>query len=182
MAALALTLVVGAGSLAACGSDDEDTSSSSSPSTATSTTAAGGGSSDVEKAKAFLAKNAAGTNTAPLPDAAPAVEPNKSIWYLSCGEAAGGCSWGTTGAKAAVGALKQYGWKLTVFDTKLDPSRFAQGIKQATVAKADAIILGAVDCGGIKPQIQAARKAGIEIIGLQTFDCGDPSQGGGKNL
>jgi ribose transport system substrate-binding protein len=181
MAALALTLVLSAGTLAACG-DDDDSGTSAAPATGTATTTDGGGNSDVEKAKAFLAEHASGEAARPLPDAAPDVTPDKNIWYISCGEAAGGCSWGTTGAKAAVGLLKQYGWKLTVFDTKLDPSRFAQGIQQATVAKADAIILGSVDCGGIKPQLQAARKAGIEIIGMQAFDCSDPSQGGGEDV
>jgi ribose transport system substrate-binding protein len=180
VATAALLVVAASGTLAACGSDSDSGSSSSSSTSASSTS--GGASADVKKAQEYLDQHATGKNTTPLPDSAPAVAENKSIWYISCGEAAGGCSWGTTGAKNAVGMLKQYGWKLTVFDAKLDPSRYAQGIQQATVAKADAIILGAVDCGGIKPQLQAAKKAGIAIIGLQSFDCGDETQGGSGDV
>jgi ribose transport system substrate-binding protein len=167
------------GLLSACGSDDSGGGGSTDGGGGAATSAA---SKDVQTAKAFLAKVASGKSATPLPDSAPTPKQGVSVWFISCGEAASGCNWATKGVSAGVDMLKKYGWTFHLFDAKLDPSRYGQGIQQAIVAKADVIILGAIDCGGVKPQLQAAKKAGIVTIGLQAFDCGDETQGGTSDV
>ncbi len=175
----AAVLATTALAVTACGSSS---SSSSSSTSASSSSASSGASSEVSEASAFLEKEDSGKGTGPLPTSSPPVSKGKDIWFISCGEAAGGCAWTADGVKDAVALLKPYGWTLTVFDTKLEPSRWALGVEQAIVAHASAIVLGSIDCGGIKPQLEKAKAAGIPVIGDQAFDCNDPVEGGGASL
>jgi ribose transport system substrate-binding protein len=142
----------------------------------------GGGSSSsssvVAEAQAALAKNREGTDRA-MPSSAPKPQAGKNVWVISCAQAAEGCSQPSAGAKAAGETL---GWKITVFDGKGSPDVFAQGIRAAISDKADAIILGAVDCIAAKSALEEAHQAGVKIYGLFAMDCDDPLAGGGKPL
>lgn len=166
--------------LAACGDNKNDNTSGG----ATAAPDKAGGQSankDVAAAEKFLSEHTSGKG-GELPTATVKPAQGKNIWMISCGEAASGCAAETKGVRAAVGALKSEGWKFTLFDTKLDPSRFGQGVSQAVVAGADGIVLGSVDCATVKPQLQQARKKGIAVVGLMAYDCDDPTQGGGQAL
>jgi len=128
----------------------------------------------VAEAKAALAKNREGTDRA-LPKSAPKPQAGKNVWVISCTQAAEGCSQPAAGAKEAGESI---GWKMTVFDGKGSPEGFAGGIRSAIAAKADAIILDAVDCVAVKSALQEAREAGVKIYGIFSMDCDDPFVGG----
>ena len=63
----------------------------------------------------------------------------KNVWIISPGMIGESSSIPVNAAKEAGTAV---GWKMTVFDGKLDPSSYSAGIRQAIAAKADGIILG----------------------------------------
>ena len=173
-----LVAVVGCG-----GSDDDGTSSSvESPEPAESVTteapgdAATPGSGDSALADAVAATEANYLGTFREPSGgAPAPAEAATVWLISCGEAAEGCAQPGVGAKQAADEL---GWDLTVFDGRLDPARWAQGVDQAIAAQADAIVLASIDCVAVRAPLQRAKDAGIKIYGLYAFDCDDPSVGG----
>src|SRR5207244_3512101 len=48
---------------------------------------------------------------------------------------------------------------------------WVDGIRQAIAAKADGIILWAVDCAPVKAPLQDAKKAGIPVVGWEAIDC-----------
>src|SRR5580658_279464 len=83
-----------------------------------------------------------GTDRA-LPASAPKPQPGKVVWIISPGQIGESASIPTNAAKEAGEAV---GWKMTLFDGQLDPSRFVAGVRQAIAAKADGIILDAIDC------------------------------------
>jgi len=147
---------------AACG-DSADSSSGSPTSSAV-----------LAEAETALAKNREGTDRA-LPKSAPKPQAGKNVWVISCTQAAEGCSRPAAGAKEAGESI---GWKMTVFDGKGSPDVFASGIRSAIAAKADAIILDAVDCVAVKSALQEARQAGVKIYGIFSMDCDDPFVGG----
>jgi ribose transport system substrate-binding protein len=128
----------------------------------------------VAEAQVALATNREGTDRA-LPASAPKPQAGKNVWVISCTQAAEGCSQPAAGAKEAGETI---GWKMTVFDGKGSPDVFASGIRSAIAAKADAIILDAVDCVAAKSALQEARQAGVNIYGIFSMDCDDPFVGG----
>jgi ribose transport system substrate-binding protein len=168
VAAIAAVLAAG------CGDSNDDGGGAA---TAAGTASSSGG-GIVAEAKANVAKNYAGTDRA-LPTSAPAPPRGKSVWIIECSANAEGCSAPAAGAAEAAKAL---GWTTKVVDGKLDPAAYNAAVRDATAAKADAIVLASVDCGLTKASLQAAKKAGIKIAGLYGLDCDDRYAGGGQKL
>lgn len=110
-----------------------------------------------------------------MPTSGPKAQAGKNVWVISCGQASEGCQIPGDAAKEAGEAI---GWKMTVFDAKLDPSQFSTGIRQAVAAKADGIILDVIDCALTQQALQEAKAAGVKLIGMHSLDCDDPSVGG----
>jgi len=83
-----------------------------------------------------------------------------------------GCSRPVAGAVAAAQAL---GWKTKVFDGQFGADdAYDTGIRQAVAAKATAILLIGIDCNTAKAGLEAAKSAGIPVLGANSFDCNDP--------
>jgi ribose transport system substrate-binding protein len=165
---LGLLLVLMLGIAAGCGDDEGDSGSSGGAATGD---AAGG--SYLAEAKAELAKYEKGTYTGP-PTEAPKAEPGKNVWLVSAGQAATVASMAIGGANDAA---KKLGWEPTVFDGKFDPSVWGNGIRQAIADKADGILLYLIDCNLVKGPLQQARKAGIEVVGVESLDCPETDPG-----
>jgi ribose transport system substrate-binding protein len=70
------------------------------------------------------------------------------------------------------------GWDVTIFDGKLDPAEFSNGIRSAIAADADGIVLGAIDCEPTRTALREAEEAGIPTVAYLSIDCDDPSVGG----
>lgn len=102
-----------------------------------------------------------------------------NVWIISPGMVGESSSIPSKAAKAAGEAA---GWKMTIFDGKLDPSSYASGIRQAIAAKADGIIVGSIDCAGIKQALQEAKTAKIKTVGYFNYDCDDPNLGAGPKM
>lgn len=159
---------------AACGGGS--TATEAEPAGSTAPTASGGGGSDVvAEAKAAVEKNYQGTDRA-LPTSAPAPQPGKNIWIISCLQAGEGCAVPAAGAQEAGQAI---GWKMTVFDGKGSPDVYAKGIRSAVANKADGLILDVVDCVAAKGALEEAKAAGVKIFAHYSLDCDDPLLGSG---
>ena len=105
--------------------------------------------------------------------------PGKKVWIISPGMAGESSSIPVNAAKEA-GTVA--GWQMNIFDGKLDPSTYGTGIRQAIAAKADGIIVDAIDCAIIKQALREAKAAGIKTVGFYNYDCDDPNLGGGEPL
>ena len=143
--------------LAACGSNSSTT----------------GGSTSASEQKAYQARLDAwykGTYEEPK---GPTVVPpkNKTVWMVA---ASLGNDYATRAVAAAQEASGKLGWNVHVFDAKYDPTQMLTGIQQAVVAKADAIVLLAIDCPTVKNAVVQAKAANIPIIGIETKEC-DPA-------
>lgn len=92
----------------------------------------------------------------------------KNIWLI---EASLGTDFATRGVAAAHQAAGKLGWNVHVFDAKYDPTQMLTGVQQAVVAKADGIILLAIDCPTVKNALVQAKAAGIPVVGIETKDC-----------
>ncbi len=112
-----------------------------------------------------------GTDRTP-PTTAPKPPKGKNVWIISPGQVGESASIPTNAAKEAGELL---GWKMTIYDGKLDPSNFGTGIRQAIAAKADGIILDAIDCAWVKQPLVEARVAKVKIVAYYALDCNDPS-------
>ena len=106
--------------------------------------------------------------------------PGKSVWIISCGTAAAGCAFLSSGIQKVM--QDQLKWKVTVFDGKLTPATYTAGVDEALVAHADAIVLVAIDCSLVKPALIKAKAAHVPVVDAAGYDCSDPSQGGGPSL
>jgi ribose transport system substrate-binding protein len=106
------------------------------------------------------------------PTSAPKPDPGKVVWIISPGQIGESASIATTAAKEA-GEL--IGWKMTLYDSKLDPNNFSVGIRQAVAAKADGIILHAIDCAWVKQALAEARAAKVKVVAYYSLDCDDPA-------
>jgi ABC-type sugar transport system substrate-binding protein len=83
-------------------------------------------------------------------------------------------------AKEAAGVL---GWKATVFDGNFGiGDAYNNGIRQAIADHAQAIITIGVNCNQAKSGYQAAKAAGIAVVGADSYDCTDPQVHDGSNL
>jgi ribose transport system substrate-binding protein len=106
------------------------------------------------------------------PTTAPKPQPGKKVWIISPGQIGESASIPTNAAKAAGELL---GWKMTLYDAKLDIANFSAGIRQAIAAKADGIILHSIDCAIVKQPLLEARAAKVKILAYYALDCDDPS-------
>jgi ribose transport system substrate-binding protein len=113
----------------------------------------------------------AGTDRDP-PTTAAKVPRGKKVWIISPSQIGESASVATNAAKEA-GEL--VGWKMTLFDAKGDPAAFSSGIRQAIAAKADGIILHAIDCAWVKQALVEAQAAKVKVLAYYALDCDDPS-------
>jgi ribose transport system substrate-binding protein len=96
----------------------------------------------------------------------------KKVWIISPGQIGESASIPTTAAKEAGEAI---GWKMTIFDSKLDVANFSLGIRQAIAARADGVILHSIDCPLVKQALTEARAAKVKVLAYYSLDCDDPS-------
>ncbi len=113
----------------------------------------------------------AGTDREP-PTTATKPQRGKKVWIISPSQIGESASVATGAAKEA-GEL--VGWKMTLYDAKGDPANFSAGIRQAIAAKADGIILHAIDCAWVKQALVEARAAKVKTLAYYALDCDDPS-------
>lgn len=118
-----------------------------------------------------------GTWTAPPTEPNPAVA-GKKIMVISCGEANDNC---TDMGGGFTKAAKLLGWDLKLCDGKLDPTVAQACFRQAVSQKVDGIVNLAWDCPIVKAPLQQAVDAGIKVVGVHAFDCGEINPGE-KNL
>jgi ribose transport system substrate-binding protein len=171
---IALTAVVVsmfAGVMAGCGSGSTGTPVASAQPTP-------GMSGNVAAAKAAVAAALKGLDTSP-PVSGPRAVKGKNIWVVVCSETAAGCAQAGEAVKTAGTAI---GWHVTVADGKLDPNTESAQIRAAVAAKANAIVLVAVDCVSARGALQQARSAGVKIYGLAASDCNAKYSGTGAPL
>ncbi len=126
-------------------------------------------SADKDRYQATLEKLYEGTYTEPSAPVVTAPK-DKSVWLVSVGL---GIEYSARGTAAAKEVGERLGWDVHVFDAKFDPNQMLTGVQQAIVAKADGIVLSAIDCATVKNGIQQATDAGIPVIGIESKDC-DP--------
>lgn len=113
----------------------------------------------------------AGTDRDP-PTTAPKPQRGKKVWIISPSQIGESASVATGAAKEAGELL---GWKMTLFDAKGDPANFSAGIRQAIAAKADGVILHAIDCAWVKQALVEAQAAKVKTLAYYALDCDDPS-------
>jgi ribose transport system substrate-binding protein len=188
--AVAVAAITGAAVLTACSSGASSSAVSSSPaqspassaSSAAPAASASGASTAASATPTLLSLSPAqalaaaykGTFGAP-PATGPAAVSGKSVWVVSCGQAAYSCS---IPAGYAMQAVSKIGWTGHLCDGKLDPTTESTCVQQATAAGANAILLAGIDCSGLVGQLQTAKAAGLLIIDPLGFDCNDPHVGG----
>ena len=170
--ALAVAIVSMSMVVAACSSGG--TTGSSEAPTSSTTSAGNASAAAIDAAYAELVK---GSWTAPPTEASAGVA-GKSIMVISCGEANDNCTDMGSGVKAAAKIL---GWDVKLCDGKLDPTAAQACFRQAVSQKVDGIVNLAWDCPIVKAPLQQAVDAGIKVIGIHAFDCGEINPGE-KNL
>lgn len=109
------------------------------------------------------------------PTSGPKAVTGKSVWVVSCGQAAYSCSIPAGYAMDAVAAI---GWKGHLCDGQLDPSVETTCVQQAIAAGANGILLAGIDCSGLVSSLEAAKTAGVKVVSPLGFDCNDPHVGG----
>ncbi|MGR3377378.1 sugar ABC transporter substrate-binding protein [Salipiger abyssi] len=119
------------------------------------------------EAKAIVEQGYAGLYEAP-PETGPAAVTDKTIWYISCGQAFVLCA---QQAEGFAEAAEHLGWEISIQDGKATPSVASDIIRQAVAAKADGIAISAFDCPGIKSALLQARAEGIPVVSVQSIDC-----------
>ena len=142
--------------LAGCGSSSNDGGDS--------------GSVDAEgvaEAQAVVDQLYEGTYTVPGEQSQPAV-PGKKVWIISLAQTFADSAAVAEEAKNAAEAL---GWDVTVYDGQFDPNRAIDGMRQAVVDGADAIVDIYYDCAAVKSGLLAAREADVVTVGIETADC-----------
>jgi ribose transport system substrate-binding protein len=112
-----------------------------------------------------------GTEAGP-PTTSKKPQPGKKVWIISPGQVGESASIPTNAAKEAGEAV---GWKMTLYDSKLDVANFSLGIRQAIAAKADGIILHSIDCPLVKQALIEAHQAKVKVLAYYSLDCDDPS-------
>jgi len=150
--------------LAACGSSGSSSSSSES-------TPSGASAQVIADQKSLM--SAAGVGYKSPPTSGPKPETGKNIWVLSCSQSIPSCSYP---ASKTVEAAQALGWKTTLYDTKLDPARIAEGYRQAIASGANGIAEYSMDCSISKAGLLAAKQAHIPVVAAEAFeDCGGPN-------
>jgi ribose transport system substrate-binding protein len=118
----------------------------------------------------LLAQGYKGTFSAP-PSTGPAAVKGKNVWVISCGQAVASCS---VPSDAAMAAGTAAGWKMHLYDAKLNPANYTTGIDSAIADGAKGIINVVVDCDLARAPMLQAKAAGIMTVGIDSFDCNDP--------
>jgi ribose transport system substrate-binding protein len=178
MAAAAVALIAAIMLVAGC------SSSSSAPNAPSASTSASGSdagttTSGVPAAVTSLLDSGYKGTFQPPPASGPKAAEGKSVWVISCGQVEASCA---EIADAAMSAGKALGWNMTLFDGKLDPTLYSQGILQAIAAHASGIFTVAVDCSIATSPLKQAKAAGIATVGVSNFDCNDPLADTGPSL
>ena len=145
----------------ACSSSKTSSNSTSSGGGDTGTVAAQNPATALAKAEAATKVNFKGNYTNVSPESRPAAK-NKSVIIISASQASISSS---VPANGAAEAAKKLGWKVTIYDAKLEPSKYAPLVRQAVTAKPDGIILVAIDCQNVQQPLQQAKNAGIKVVG-----------------
>jgi ribose transport system substrate-binding protein len=92
-----------------------------------------------------------------------------SVIQVSCGEESPGCS---GFAKGMVEPAEAIGWNYRIIDGRLNVGEgWAKGIREAIVAKPDAIVLDGVNCPEELQPLKEAKAAGIAVLGMFGLDC-----------
>jgi ribose transport system substrate-binding protein len=115
-----------------------------------------------------------GSQTTP-PTTGPKAQKGKSIWVLSCGQAAAACAYW---ANSVVQAGQAIGWKVTLYDDKLIPANGNTGLEDAVAAHADGAIVLGNSCPQNEQGLKAAKAAHMPVVGIDEDDCDDPVFGG----
>ena len=120
------------------------------------------------------------STSVPPPAVGPKPTAGKNIWILSATQQV----YGLAQLSTEVGrAAKTLGWTSNVCDGQNNVGGgWANCVRQAVAARADAIVLESIDCGAVKAPLQEARNAGVAIASLTSFDCDDPTQGSSEAL
>ncbi|MEH3075602.1 MAG: substrate-binding domain-containing protein [Quadrisphaera sp.] len=126
---------------------------------------------------AAVAAGYEGLSTAP-PTSSPAVSPGHDLWVVSAFQQVSGLAKIASEAQSAATAI---GWRSTVCDGQNNPAQWSTCVRQATAAGADAILLAGVDCAPVSEALAEARRGGVKVTGVASFDCDDPTQGGGAS-
>lgn len=168
--ALTVTACGGSGSssTSAAGGSSVDSGSGSESGSASATL--------VRQAEAAVADNYKGTD-GPLSTKTTNPPKGKKIWVIACSMSAEGCA---APAEAAAEAAADLGWEAHLADGKLDPTVYNSLIRQAVAAGANGIILDVVDCALTKSSLEAARAAGVAIVGMYSLDCDEAAEKGAK--
>lgn len=115
----------------------------------------------------------------PPPTTGPKAVPGKDVWIISCGQAFAQCSRGSAAFKNAGTTL---GWDVTIVDSKANPAKANELIKQGVAAGVDGIAVYALDCPTIKGGLVAAKKADIPTVNFAGLDCDADAFDGGEPL
>lgn len=107
------------------------------------------------------------------PTTAPRAPRDYKVWVISCGEQVTYCAEGSKGLKEAGRSL---GWDVDVFDTKGNPASLGDGVSQAVAAGADAVIPWLIDCSSARGQLQAAKRKGVTLLGIESLDCSETDE------
>jgi ribose transport system substrate-binding protein len=172
----AMTLFAAAGLTLAAGCSSSASSSGTGAATPSGSASSGSASSDSVQTAARAALQAwiKGSQTAP-PSTGPTAQKGKSIWVLSCGQAATACAYW---ADSVVAAAKAIGWKVTLYDDKLVPTNGNTGLGDAVAAHASGAVVLGNDCPQNEQGLKAAKAAGMPVIGIDENDCNDSVFGG----
>jgi ribose transport system substrate-binding protein len=171
--------MVGALTIAACGSDDDgeattdgnEESATTDADEDTATTEADGatGSLDEFNAKVeALVSEASAEQTQVPPTEGPPLAEDVSVFIIPCAMVAQGCA---DSALAAEEAAEAAGWDVTFIDPAGDPTAMNNAVTQAVSQGADAIITTAIDGPTLAGPLAEAREAGIVSA---CFSCFDP--------
>ena len=170
-------IVLAAIAIAVACSSSKTSSNSSSSGGDTGTVAAQDSSVALAKAQAATQINFKGSNTNVSSTPRPAAK-GKSIIIISASQASISSQ---VPANGAAEAAKKLGWKVTIYDAQLNPSKYATLVRQAVTAKPDGIILVAIDCQNVQQPLQEAKNAGIKVVAIYAFDCNDAHAGGASS-
>lgn len=132
----------------------------------------------VAQAKETVQQGYEGLFEAP-PSEGPAAQTDKTVWYISCGQAFVLCAQQAEGFSESAEHL---GWDVSIQDGKATPSVASDLIRQAVAARVDAVAISAFDCPGIKSALLMAQSENIPVIAVQSIDCSDEVFGGEEPL
>jgi ribose transport system substrate-binding protein len=113
------------------------------------------------------------------PTSGPPVAKNKTVIFVSCGQASPGCA-GPPNEMAK--AAKIMGWRYSIVDGALDANNgWATAMRQAIAEKPDAIVVHGINCQDTKAAFLEAKAQGIGVLGIESADCSDPDNPGGPS-